>query len=101
MNDPDYAYSKKYIYAEEMDGSYGIPHFDGYDQKGRLWKTFNGAIRYLDTASFHRNYWGFCYSNYIESHYSAGDWRALNLKLSEVVVEDKQFTVRELLKRAR
>ncbi|MDY6862561.1 MAG: DUF1329 domain-containing protein [Thermodesulfobacteriota bacterium] len=101
MNDPNYAYQKRIIYAEKEDNSYGIAYYDTYDLKSRLWRTYDVIIRYLDESSFQRNYVGFMYADQQAEHYSGGPWDPIVSELGKVFIPPKTFTVRELLKRAK
>ncbi|MDY6862427.1 MAG: DUF1329 domain-containing protein [Thermodesulfobacteriota bacterium] len=103
MNDPDYAYSKKIFYVEKERGTFEIAYGEGYDQKGRLWRsTYTMIVRYYDPKSYITSYWGCIFSSHLDNHTSVmpaipGD----NFNLNDVFIPEECFSVRGLLKLAR
>ncbi|MDY6863825.1 MAG: outer membrane lipoprotein-sorting protein [Thermodesulfobacteriota bacterium] len=101
INDPEYAYSKRVIYANK-DAGYTLPYADNYDQRGRLLRVCqnNGQSKlvFYKGGWYSDCYWGYTYSNSLTGHSTVmvhyPIWR-------DPGCTEKIFTFKELLKQAR
>ena len=106
INDPDYLYSKRIVYADgvplDQGGTYLIYYGEQYDQKGRLWKAGNYVAQAANEKGFQNiNY--FVYMNVQTNHYTvldAVDGYVKNFDKAYPLKEEV-FTIKNLLKKAR
>ena len=110
MNDPDYLYSKRVVYVDgvpfEEGGAYTLYWGEQYDQRGRLFKA-NGTGATADNGKGHRNLYNWMYMNALTGHYTVMDgypaYVLEDKKINKIfpMDEEKSFTIRGLLRRAR
>ena len=76
MNDPDYAYSKRMLYIDGVPLSQGGRFFiywgEGYDQKGRLWRS-NGTGAPAQNKEGMQNLFNWGFLNPQTDHFTAMD----------------------------
>ncbi|MDY6863096.1 MAG: DUF1329 domain-containing protein [Thermodesulfobacteriota bacterium] len=98
MNDKDYVYKKRVIYAEKEDGTFSLYGGENYDQKGRMWRSWTQIVQAQDIKTLFRCWWGFLITDHLTSH---STMLPMYPKLRDVVVSQEVFTIRGLLKRAK
>ncbi|MFZ3114370.1 MAG: DUF1329 domain-containing protein [Syntrophales bacterium] len=106
INDPDYVYSKRILYADgvplDQGGEYYAYWGEQYDQKGRLWKAC-GMFPGGNKEGFKGLFFAM-YMNYQTDHYTAMDGIPAYVKDFDKTFplkEDESFTIKGLSKRAR
>ncbi len=106
INDPDYVYSKRILYADgvplDQGGEYYAYWGEQYDQKGRLWKA-SGMFPGGNKEGFKGLFFAI-YMNYQTDHYTAMDAIPAYVKDFDKTFplkEDESFTIKGLSKRAR
>ncbi|HLA28753.1 MAG TPA: DUF1329 domain-containing protein [Syntrophales bacterium] len=106
INDPDYAYSKRVIYADATpldQGGYTMLYWgEQYDQKGRMWRA-NGNSAPADSKEGFMNLFNWMYMNYQTDHYTVMDGYPAYVKGFDKAFplkEEEAFSIKGLLKRA-
>ncbi len=98
MNDKDYVYGKRVIYAEKEDGTFSLYGGENYDQKGRLWRSWTQIVQAQDIKTLFRCWWGFLITDHLTGH---STMLPMYPKLRDVLVPQEVFTIRGLLRRAK
>ena len=106
-NNPDYAYAKRILYVDALHLDQGGNYFpncaEGYDQRGRLWRSMSGANNVANKDGFT----GFIFNlfpNCQTEHYTtlSGDSAYDDKNFAKSYPMDKgDLTIRGLLKRVR
>ena len=107
INDPEYAYSKRVIYIDDVPvdqgGSYRPYWGEAYDQKGRVWRASGEAARSASKEGFVNLFnWGVM--NHQTDHYTLLDGYPAYVKDFDKAFplkEEDAFSIKGLLKRAR
>ncbi|MDY6862048.1 MAG: DUF1329 domain-containing protein [Thermodesulfobacteriota bacterium] len=94
-NDPDYAYSKRILYAEKEDGTFELYCGRNYDQKGRLWRTQFPIVWARDKVTGFNCYYGCLAKDAISLHSSLF---TLEPELKNPYIPEKRFSIKELIK---
>jgi hypothetical protein len=99
-NDPNYIYSKRILYVENLSKSFLLYGGEGYDQRGRLYKSNWGIVFERDTDIPNGQSCWQCgiYKNNINNHSSTMD---LYFNLRNPNTPAEIFTIKELLKKAK
>lgn len=110
LNNPNHVYSKRIIYIDgvplDQGGTYLLYWGEQYDRKGRLWRA-NGQGAPSDNSKGFKNMYNWVYMNALTSHYTVMDvtpaYELGEEKFSKTfpLDEDKEFTIKGLLRRAR
>ncbi|WP_435546768.1 DUF1329 domain-containing protein [Desulfobacterium sp. N47] len=107
INNPDYVYSKRVLYADavpvDKGGTFRLYWDECYDHKGRLWKG-NGTGAPATTKEGLTNLFNWIWINYQTDHYTVMDSYSAYCKDFDKkypVKEEDAFTITGLLKRAR
>ncbi|MDY6863095.1 MAG: DUF1329 domain-containing protein, partial [Thermodesulfobacteriota bacterium] len=67
-NDPDYAYKKRLLYGDKERGTSAIFTAEGYDQKGRFWRSYRN-LPAIETNTWETNAgYGWIYIDHISGH---------------------------------
>ena len=98
INDPNYLYSKRIMYVDKKDGCCNLWSGEGYDQKGRLFRTLPIVNAIFNFENNRRGCCGFTYYNCLTGHSTLMD---MDYNLSGVAVPLEKFTIKSLLRDAR
>jgi len=106
INNPDYVYSKRILYADavplDQGGRHNLYWGESYDQRGRLWK----AVGYPALAANKEGFQNLFFSVFINcqtGHYTVMDSVDAYVKNFDEAfpLKEEVFTIKGLLKRAR
>jgi len=98
-HDPEYVYGRRVIYIDKEDGCSTIWSGEGYDQKGRLFRSVPITIVLFNFENNLKANAGFSYYNHLSGHSTLFDMY-FNLSGTDDIPA-KRLTIKALLKEAR
>ncbi|MDY6861439.1 MAG: DUF1329 domain-containing protein [Thermodesulfobacteriota bacterium] len=98
MNDPDYAYSRRVIYASPENNTYCLYYGENYDQKGRLWRGDVLLVQATNPAVGARLWYGTLKVDHLTQHSTVMD---MYPSLKGMPVSQNNFTIKYLITKAR
>lgn len=99
VNDSDYLYQRRMVYADSEEGTTNIYAGDNYDHRGRLCRAYTFLTPYFNPQNLYPGMCSCVYRNILTGHSSLLDMY-FNLD-SSLNVPAEIFTIRGLLKKAR